>query len=144
VPKNVTDNSTYAAGELILPPVSPTSTRKPHPWSRKPGFNSNFTTPYLYASNRNTATNPPPEGDSIAIFSLDPLKLVDQVYTGLNQLRGMALFGEDNQYIVVGGLVGDGGVVVYERTDGGRSLVERARTNDTDALGRSTFVWVNQ
>jgi len=128
VPQNVTDaglNGTYAGGELLFPPSS-----------------ANFTTPFLYASNRNTAASPPPEGDSIAIFSLNPLTLVGQVYTGLNQLRGMALFGEQNEFLVVGGLVGNGGVVVYERTDGGKSLKEIARSTDTNALGRSTFVWV--
>jgi len=129
VPEDVTKaglNTTYAAAELLLPPV-----------------NSKFKTPFLYASNRNTAANPPPEGDSIAIFTPEPLTLVGQVYTGLIELRGMAIFGEQDQYLVVGGMIGNGGVVVYERTDGGKGLKEIARTNDTNALGRSTFVWVH-
>lgn len=123
-------NSTYAAGELLLPFNSLSSYN---------GFNK----PFLYASNRNTASNPPPEGDSIAIFSINPLKLENQIYTGLNQLRGMATFGEEDEYLVVGGLVGNGGVVVYQRTEGGKNLVEVARSTDSNALERSTFVWVH-
>jgi hypothetical protein len=127
VPENVTEaglNTTYAAGELLFPSANP-----------------DYVQPFLYASNRNIASNPPPEGDSIAILSVAPFQVVNQVYTGLNQLRGMATFGANDEYLIVGGLTG-GGVVVYQRTDGGMNLVEIARTNETDAQGRSTFVWV--
>ena len=55
----------------------------------------------------------------------------------------MATFGEEDEYLVVGGLVGSGGVVVYQRTEGGMNLREVARTTDGNALGRSTFVWVH-
>ncbi|KDQ15453.1 hypothetical protein BOTBODRAFT_131276 [Botryobasidium botryosum FD-172 SS1] len=68
---------------------------------------------YLYATNRGD-----PSGDSIAIFSLNPLKLVKQFKTNLNHIRGLALGGPNDQYLVAGGLNG-GGVAVYERINGG-------------------------
>lgn len=116
-------NGTYAGGELLLPKTS-----------------ANFTTPLLYASNRNTISNPPAEGDSVAIFSLNPLKLVKQVFTGVNQIRGMATFGDNDEFLIVGGLVGAGGVVIYERTEGGKNLKEVARLSDTNAQGMTAFV----
>lgn len=90
-----------------------------------PTPNSTFSTPYLYASNRN---DPSPEGDVIAIFSLvDPEKpqLIAEVRSGLNHLRGMVFGGEDDKYLVAGGANGHK-VKVFLRTDGGKGLQELA------------------
>lgn len=43
----------------------------------------------------------------------------------MNQPRGVALFGEDDKYVIVGGL-GSGGVKVFERVSGGADLQEIA------------------
>ena len=53
------------------------------------------------------------------------LTLVTQVYTGLDQIRGMEIGRADNggeAYLIAGGIAGSGGVVVFERTNGGRGL----------------------
>lgn len=90
---------------------------------------SSFPVPYLYVSNRNDAS---PEGDSIAIYSLDDPrqpKLVSEPRTGLKHLRGMVLGGkgeEEGKWIVAGG-VNEGGVKVFERVDGGKRLKEVAK-----------------
>ncbi|KAG8863801.1 hypothetical protein FRB96_007638 [Tulasnella sp. 330] len=112
------DNSTLAAAELMLSPL-----------------NAAFPTRYLYATNR---FDPNPLGDSIAIFSLNPLRLVKQVYTGLNQLRGAAIGGPNGEYLVAGGLVG-GGVSVFQRTRGGADLVKLA--NLPSIHNSSSFVF---
>ncbi|KAG8896348.1 hypothetical protein FRC00_006091, partial [Tulasnella sp. 408] len=82
--------------------------------------------PLIYASNRN---DPHAEGDSIAIFttadSAGGFSLVKEVRTGLNHLRAVTFGGEEDKYLVVGGLNG-GGIKVFERTDGGRNLKEVA------------------
>ena len=50
---------------------------------------SKFPQAFIYTSNRNTG-NVDPRGDTIAIFAVEPeLKLVQQVYTGIDQIRGM-------------------------------------------------------
>ncbi|KAF9504528.1 hypothetical protein BS47DRAFT_1441147 [Hydnum rufescens UP504] len=110
LPPTVPPGSLYNAAELF---VSPPSTRYP--------------TPYLYASNRNVSPLPAqtdPLGDTIAIFALEPkLHLVRQSCemspTGLQQLRGVSLGGEDGQYVAAAGLAG-GGIRVFERVDGVR------------------------
>jgi len=71
---------------------------------------------YLYATNRGD-----PNGDSIAIFSLNPLKLVKQFKTNLYHIRGLALGGNNNKFLVAGGL-NSGGVAVYERINDGADL----------------------
>jgi len=111
-------SASMAAGELLLSPQ-----------------NDKFPTQYLYATNR-LDTNP--EGDTIAIFSLNPLTLVKQFRTGLMQLRGAAIGGPDGAYLVAGGLVG-GGVAVFERIDGGADLQVVARL--PTVLNSSAFVF---
>ncbi|KAJ7618292.1 Lactonase, 7-bladed beta-propeller-domain-containing protein [Mycena polygramma] len=119
LPDDLPTNTTYAAAELIIPPVSAAYPR-----------------PYLYASNRNIGTVPDPRGDSIAIFEPDRLALVAQVFTGLVQIRGMALG--------VGGVGGVGNVgeeyvvAMGARTDGGRALEEVAR--NSSAVPRTSAV----
>ena len=86
-----------------------------------PTPNASFPTPYLYVSNRN---DPSPEGDVIAIYSIaDPAKVerVAEVRSGLKHLRGMLFGGPEGKYLIAGGANG-GGVKVFERTEGGRSL----------------------
>jgi 6-phosphogluconolactonase (cycloisomerase 2 family) len=98
----------------------------------------NSSAPFLYATNRN---DPSAEGDTLAIFSLeDPNtpSLVAEVHTGLQQLRGAAIVGENEQYIVMGGQTA-GGVKVFERVDGGRSVKELAALPDIQAP--TGFVW---
>ncbi|KAJ7852583.1 Lactonase, 7-bladed beta-propeller-domain-containing protein [Mycena leptocephala] len=115
-------NATFAAAELILPQPSLAYPR-----------------PHLYASNRNIGGTVDPRGDTIAVFDPAGLRLVAQVYTGLVQIRGMALglgaVGEE--YLVALGAV-SGGMVVYKRTEGGAALEEVAR--NSSAVARTSLV----
>jgi 6-phosphogluconolactonase (cycloisomerase 2 family) len=106
VPSDSTNPSALTAAELLLSPIS-----------------SAFPTQYLYATNRGDSS------DAIAIVSIagDTLKVVAQVRTGINQLRGATLSPGDGKYLVVAGQ-GSGAVVVYERINGGAGLKEIART----------------
>lgn len=104
-------SSTFAAAELLLSPK-----------------NCMYPTQYLYATNRgDTDAN----GDTVAIFSLNPLRLVGHVRTGLKQIRGAAIGGPNGEYLVVGGQ-SSGGVVLYQRTSGGASLTELARYSNVN------------
>jgi 6-phosphogluconolactonase (cycloisomerase 2 family) len=113
-------NTTLGAGELLISPV-----------------NSQYPTQYLYASNRN---DPNPNGDTIAIFAINPLRLVAQVRTGLQHIRGMQIGGNKGQYIVAGGLNG-GGIAVFERTNGDAALTLKARVQGVQSP--SSFVFLN-
>ena len=70
----------------------------------------------------------------------DSLVLLTHVFTGLKQIRSMALGpvrdGAD-EFLVAGGNV-EGGVVVYQRVEGGRNLTEVAR--NVDIPSRTSFV----
>ncbi|KAL0958798.1 hypothetical protein HGRIS_014118 [Hohenbuehelia grisea] len=71
------------------------------------------------------------------------LELVAQVFTGVDQIRGMALGRADDggdEFIIVGANVGEKGVAVFRRVDGGRNLEEVAR--NTDVATRSSFVFL--
>ncbi|KAJ7883517.1 hypothetical protein B0H14DRAFT_3857350 [Mycena olivaceomarginata] len=48
----------------------------------------------------------------------------------LDQIRGMQFGGEDDEYLIAGGVAGTAGVVIYQRVDGGRNLTEVARNTD--------------
>ena len=135
VPPDPPFGSQFAAAEILIPPTTP-----------------QFPTPLIYVSNRNIGPGKDPRGDTIAIFehvvdsescTSSQLNLVAQVFTGLDQIRGMQ-FGrvEDGgvEFLVASGFAGSGGVVVFKRTDGGRNLVEVAR--NMDVLTRTSFVWV--
>lgn len=96
---------------------------------------------FLYASNRN---DPGPAGDTLAIFSLEnpeAPELVAEVHTGLRHLRGAAIVGEDNRWVVLGGTQG-GGVKVYERVDRGRSLREIASLPGVEQP--TAFLWLRE
>jgi hypothetical protein len=70
------------------------------------------------------------------------LNLVAQVFTGLKQIRSMNLgpvVGGGDEFLVAGANV-DGGVVMFQRVDGGRDLKEIARNSEIQA--RTSFVFV--
>ena len=96
---------------------------------------------FLYATNRN---DPSPDGDTLAVFSLEKPEapeLVAEVHTGLRHLRAAAFVGEDSRWVVLGGTQG-GGVKVYERVDGGRSLREVASLPGVDQP--TAFLWLRE
>ena len=122
--------SAFAAAEILIPE----STVEYH-------------IPYIYTSNRNTGVQDP-RGDTIAIFENvgNQLVLRNQVYTGLDQIRGM-MSGEQagcggEAYIVAAGYAGTAGVKVFKRTEGGANLEEVAV--NTTIPTRTAFVWLNQ
>jgi hypothetical protein len=124
-----------AAAELLLAPALRRDGRS------SSGDGGDCQKPFLYATNRN---DPSPEGDPLAIFSLeDPTTpaLIREVHTGLRHLRGAAIGGEDGRYIIMGGMLG-GGVKMFERIEGGRALMEIAALPDIE---KSTgFLWLRQ
>jgi 6-phosphogluconolactonase (cycloisomerase 2 family) len=71
------------------------------------------------------------------------LTLVNQVFTGLKQIRSMAIgpvsIAGAEEFLIAGANV-DGGVVMYERTNGGRNLTELVR--NTDVQNRTSFVFI--
>ncbi|KAJ3932612.1 MAG: Lactonase, 7-bladed beta-propeller-domain-containing protein [Lentinula lateritia] len=104
-----------------------------------PKPNATFTTPYVYVSNRN---HPSPEGDSVAIFSIekpDAPELIAEVRTGLRHLRGMEFGGPDDMYLCAGGLYA-GGVRIFERTEGGRNL--KLVAQNSSIKSPTGFLWV--
>ncbi|KAF8325283.1 Lactonase, 7-bladed beta-propeller-domain-containing protein [Cantharellus anzutake] len=129
LPTDIPANSTYGAAELELTPVS-----------------ESFPKRYLLASNRNVSPSPSaidPRGDTIGIFEVEPdLRLVKQVYTGLQQIRGMKIGGDKGQYVIAAGLTG-GGVAVFERVEGGTNLKLLARyTTPGSSESVVSFVWL--
>lgn len=136
VPTDGPSDAQWFAAELLIPPTT-----------------DEFPIPYIYASNRNIANRGPsgdhdPRGDPIAIFehvgkgtANETLELIAEVYTGLEELRGVE-YGFDiwkggEKYIVALGAQ-SGGMVVFERVDGGRGLKEVAR--DDTVVPRSTLL----
>jgi 6-phosphogluconolactonase (cycloisomerase 2 family) len=108
-----------------------------------PSPNRVFNSILVYASNRNSGTNNDTRGDSIAVLCLDEngkLQVINQVFTGLRQVRGMQFGGPDDRYLVTSGVAGDGGVIVFERTGKGDQLVPVA--NNKEIPNPTTFVWV--
>ncbi|KAK0458070.1 uncharacterized protein EV420DRAFT_1620867 [Desarmillaria tabescens] len=114
VPPDSPVNASFAAAELLIPKIS-----------------AKFSVQYIYVSNRNMG-EVDERGDTIAIFRYveGKLELVSQVYTGLDQI----------QYLIAGGVAGDGSIAVFRRVDEGRSLEEVAR--NTDLPFRVSFVWL--
>lgn len=103
--------------------------------------NTAFPHPYIYVSNRN---DPCPEGDTIAIFSLENGETepqpVTEVHTGLKHLRAMAFGGENDRWLIAGGVEG-GGVKIFERVQGGKDLKEVASLGEDIAPKATSFVW---
>ncbi|KAF7328576.1 Isomerase YbhE [Mycena venus] len=123
------------------PPTPPRTPPLPPPRSSSPAPSTAFPQPYIYVSNRNIGATPDPRGDTIGIFDLVALAPVAQVSTGLVNIRGMALgLGDAGEaYLVALGAV-SGGMVVYERTEGGAGLLEVA--GSASAVARTTLVMV--
>lgn len=114
-----------AAAEILLPIITPE-------------FNGDF----IFVSNRNTGVQDP-RGDAITIFNRLPfgkLELRDYVFTGLDQIRGMQFFGEDDKYLIASGVDGDAGVLVFERTGDGGNLTLVAQNLEVPT--RTSFVWL--
>ncbi|EIW75591.1 putative isomerase YbhE [Coniophora puteana RWD-64-598 SS2] len=130
IPPNPPSGSSFAGGELLAPPPS-----------------TAFPKQYFYASNRNLGTQDP-RGDSIAIFENDnnqQLTLVQQVYTGLDQIRGVMVGPSEDgadAYFVAAGVAGTAGVKVFKRTDGGANMTLVA--TDTTLPTRTSFVLIPQ
>ena len=130
IPPDPPQGSLFTAGEILIP--EPTA---------------KYPTQYIYASNRNWGVKDP-RGDAIAIFENvdNQLVLRNQVYTGLDQIRGM-MSGEQagnggEAHIAAGADSGTGGVKVFKRTEGGANLEEVAA--NTVVPTRDTFVWLSQ
>ncbi|KAH0828711.1 Lactonase, 7-bladed beta-propeller-domain-containing protein [Lanmaoa asiatica] len=130
IPPDPPAGSVFAAAEILIP--EPTA---------------EYPIPYIYVSNRNTGMQDP-RGDTIAIFENvnNQLVLRNQVYTGLDQVRGMmsgeqAGFGGE-AYIVAAGAAGTTGVKVFKRTECGCDLEEVAA--NTVIPIRTAFVWLNE
>ncbi|KAF8066694.1 Lactonase, 7-bladed beta-propeller-domain-containing protein [Lyophyllum atratum] len=133
VPPNPPSGAVFGAAEILIPP--PTKA---------------FPTQYIYVSNRNIGAQDP-RGDTIAIFehvgvgtSSEGLRLVNQVYTGIDQPRGMAFGPADGRggegYLVVAGVAGGAGTKVFRRTEGGKGL--QVVATNLDVPTRTSFVWL--
>ncbi|KZT25986.1 hypothetical protein NEOLEDRAFT_1178100 [Neolentinus lepideus HHB14362 ss-1] len=128
IPQTYPNGSDWHAAEVLVSPVS-----------------SAFPDPYIYTSNRNTG-NLDPRGDTIVIWAVQPdgsVQQVKQVYTGLDQIRGMMIStGADSigEYIIASGYAGTAGVQVYKRVSGGADL-QLVATN-TDIPTRTSFIWL--
>ena len=129
IPPDPPAGSVFGAAEILIP--EPTA---------------EYPIPYIYASNRNIGVQDP-RGDTIAIFENvdNQLVLRNQVYTGLDQIRGM-MSGEQagyggGGYIVAAGYAGTAGVKVFKRTEGGANLEEVAV--NTVIPTRTAFAWLN-
>lgn len=128
-PPNPPAGAKFAAAEILIPPTSPA-----------------FPIPYIYVSNRNTG-NLDPRGDSIAIFQHvnkdrrdEGLQLIQQVYTGLDQIRGMEFGPDPYEFLAASGFQGSAGVLILRRIDEGRNLEIVARNLDVPT--RTSFVWL--
>ncbi|KAF8347450.1 Lactonase, 7-bladed beta-propeller-domain-containing protein [Amanita rubescens] len=128
-PPNPPAAAQFAAAEILIPPPSP-----------------QFPIPYIYVSNRNTG-GLDPQGDTIAIFehvnkdeSNEGLQLIQQVYTGLDQIRGMEFGPGPCEFLAASGVQGSAGVIILRRTDQGRNLEIVARNLDVPT--RTSFVWL--
>ncbi|KAF7977386.1 hypothetical protein HWV62_4001 [Athelia sp. TMB] len=129
LPPTYPAGAAFAGGEILLPPPTPA-----------------FPTPYIYVSNRNTGTQDP-RGDAIDVYQRTNnavgLTRVAQVFTGLDQIRGMQFGKAENggdAYLMAGGVAGTAGVVVLKRTNGGAGLEIVA--NNTQLPTRTSFVWL--
>ena len=130
IPPDPPAGSAFAAAEILIP--EPTA---------------EYPIPYIYTSNRNTGVQDP-RGDTVAIFENvdNQLVLRNQIYTGLDQIRGM-MSGEQagcggEAYIVAAGFAGTAGVKVFKRIEGGANLEEVAVNAAIPT--RTAFVWLNQ
>lgn len=118
IPSDTPASATLYAGELLL---------------------AHTPSPVMYASNRE---DPSPAGDAIAVFELNPLTKVAEIRTGLQHLRGVALVGEDNAYLIAGGMKG-GGIKVYERISAAQGYLKEVASLPAGVVDQpSSFIWV--
>jgi 6-phosphogluconolactonase (cycloisomerase 2 family) len=129
IPPNPPAGAIFAAAEILIPCPS-----------------YQFPFPYIYVSNRNTGVVDP-RGDTIAIFEHvnrgrrdEGLRLVRQIYTGLDQIRGMEFGPAPQEYLIAGGANGSTGVVMFQRTESGRNLEVVVR--NFEIANRTSFVWI--
>ncbi|GJJ14129.1 hypothetical protein Clacol_008386 [Clathrus columnatus] len=118
-------NSTnYKAAEIQIPPPIDGSSQM-----------------FIFVSNRQIAGVEDVRGDPIAVFLAHDdgsFQLINEVFTGLNNLRGF-IFDPSGRYLVAGGNIA-GGIKIYERVGDGSKLVEVAAT--TQVPTASSFVWL--
>ena len=150
IPPAPNGTSTIIASALITPPNPPQGALFAAAEILIPTPTERFRIPYIYVSNRNTGTQDP-RGDTIAIFEhvfqgtpFESLRLVRQVYTGLDQIRGMEIGPVDerggDEYLIASGFAGTAGVIVFRRIEGGRNLELVARNLEIPT--RTSFVWL--
>ncbi|KAG8833585.1 hypothetical protein FRC18_003398 [Serendipita sp. 400] len=119
IPSDTPSGSTLFAGEVLM---------------------ASTPTPLIYASNRD---DPSTAGDAIAIFETNPLTKVAEVRTGLNHLRGVAFVGDDNAYLIAGGMKG-GGIKVYERVSAELGYLKEVASLPAGVIEQpSSFIWVS-
>jgi 6-phosphogluconolactonase (cycloisomerase 2 family) len=156
IPDSASKNATFGAGEILLPPTSDA-----FPDQFIYVSNRNVSPDPADIDSR---------GDTVAIFSVDEtgqLKLENQVFTGIQGPRGLAFSGANAvdakasdqetasttdtrafsifgdraaEFLAVGGQAGTGGVVIMQRTEGGKNMVEVAR--NTEIPTRTSFAWL--
>ena len=146
VPSYPNGTSPILSNVSIIPPDPPAGSGFRAAEILIPEPTTEYPIPYIYASNRNYGVQDP-RGDTIAIFENvdNQLVLRNQVYTGLDQVRGMmsgeqAGFGGE-VYIAAAAAAGTGGVKVFKRTEGGANLEEVAV--NTVIPTRTTLVWLH-
>ncbi|KAF8954803.1 Lactonase, 7-bladed beta-propeller-domain-containing protein [Flammula alnicola] len=149
IPPQPNGTSTTFATVSIIPPNPPAGALWAGAEVLIPAPTAKFPVPYIYVSNRNKGSQTA-RGDSIAIFEHvnqgkpnEGLVLVKQVFTGLDQVRGME-FGNEahggDEFLIAGGVAGTAGVIVLRRTEGGRNMEIVARNLDIPT--RTNFVWL--
>ncbi|KAH0832050.1 Lactonase, 7-bladed beta-propeller-domain-containing protein [Lanmaoa asiatica] len=147
VPSHPNGTSQILSNVSIIPPDPPTGSAFAAAEILIPEPTAEYPIPYIYTSNRNTGVQDP-RGDTIAIFENVNNRLVlrNQVYTGLDQVRGMmsgeqAGFGGE-AYIAAAGYAGAAGMKVFKRIECGANLEEVAV--NTIIPTRTAFVWLNE
>ncbi|PPQ97924.1 hypothetical protein CVT26_002986 [Gymnopilus dilepis] len=163
IPEDFADKSTFAVAEIL---ISTPTEQFPNPLiyvsNRNTGTNldprgdsiaifefqqscdTNTTSPSLSPRThaRQWQTRQDDSDGSSASDVSGELVLLAQVFTGLQQIRSMALGrvedGSD-EYLIAGANV-DGGVAMFQRVDGGRNLTLVAR--NTEIANRTSFVFV--
>lgn len=150
IPKITSTSAPVIANVSIVPAVRPPGAKYSAAEILFPSPTLRFPKSYIYVTNRNIGVPDTTQGDSIAIFehvnigrANEGLKLIKQVFTGLSQVRGIAIGHVDNgseEFLVAAGVAGTGGVKVFKRVDGGRDLVEVA--SNKEVLTRTSFVWL--
>ncbi|CAG8600542.1 9357_t:CDS:2, partial [Acaulospora colombiana] len=120
IPSDTPSSATLYAGELLM--------------AHEPST-------LIYASNRE---DPSPEGDAIAIFQTNPLTKVASIRTGLKHLRGVALVGENDAYLIAGGMNG-GGIKIYERVSPDQGYLKEIASLAANVVEQpSSFIWAAQ